>query len=77
MVSARAAVAEALEGRWVGVPLWGADDILAAIAAAGFAVVPEEPTETMIAALQSYATCSGHVEEGYRAMIASAQGPKP
>jgi hypothetical protein len=62
-----------------GEPLWlrfepeAAAD-LAALEAAGLAVVPVEPTEAMIDALQSYAVCSGYVPEGYAAMIAAAQG---
>jgi hypothetical protein len=47
--------------------------VLDMLAEKGFAVVPVEPTEKMIAALQSYAQCAGYVEEGYRAMIAAAK----
>jgi hypothetical protein len=68
-----------LEYLGTGTPLWrrfepeAAAD-LAALEAAGLAVVPVEPTEAMLDALQSYAVCAGYIEEGYAAMIASAQG---
>lgn len=56
---------------------WTDDDcaaaIVAAIDAAGFAVMPKEPTEAMMSALNGYAQCAGYVEEGYRAMIAAAK----
>ena len=38
----------------------------------GYVVVPAKPTDAMVSALQSYATCSGFIEEGYAAMIAAA-----
>ena len=46
---------------------------LAALDAAGLAVVPVEPTRKMIDALNGYAQCIGYVEEGYRAMLAAAK----
>ncbi len=47
--------------------------ILAALDAAGLAVMPKEPTRKMIDALNGYAQCVGYVEEGYRAMLAAAK----
>ena len=49
-----------------------ASNDIASIRASGYVVVPREPTEAMISALQSYAQCAGYIEEGYRAMIAEA-----
>ncbi len=47
---------------------------LAALDAAGLAVVPKEPTRKMIDALNGYAQCDdGYVEYGYRAMLAAAK----
>ncbi len=50
-----------------------ADAILAALDAAGLAVVPKEPTRQMIDALNGYAQCVGYIEDGYRAMVAAAK----
>jgi hypothetical protein len=50
-----------------------ADAILAALDAAGLAVVPKEPTRKMIDALNGYAQCVGYIEDGYRAMLAAAK----
>ena len=50
--------------------------ILAALDAAGLAVVPKEPTRQMIDALNGYAQCAGYIEEGYRAMVAAAKEGK-
>jgi hypothetical protein len=38
-------------------------------------MVPKEPTEEMITALNSWAQCEGYIEKGYAAMLAAA--PKP
>ena len=46
--------------------------VIAAIESAALCIVPREPTEGMIRALNSYAMCAGFIEEGYRAMIAAA-----
>jgi hypothetical protein len=49
-----------------------ADAILAALAAAGFAVVPRKPTERMKAALNGWAVCAGYIEEGWAAACDAA-----
>lgn len=46
-------------------------ELLAALDAAGFVVVPKVATEAMITALNSYALCAGYVDEGYVAMLAA------
>jgi hypothetical protein len=51
--------------------------ILAALDAAGLAVVPKEPTRKMIDALNGYAQCVGYIEDGYRAMVAAAKEGEP
>lgn len=44
---------------------------LAAIEASGYAVVPVEPTEAMLKALNEYAMCAGYIPEGYTAMLSA------
>jgi hypothetical protein len=50
--------------------------ILAALNAAGLAVVPVEPTRQMIHALRGYAQCAGYAPKTYRAMVAVEQATK-
>jgi len=49
---------------------------LAALNAAGLAVVPVEPTRQMIHALRGYAQCAGYTPKTYRAMVAVEQATK-
>lgn len=60
-----------------------ADAQLADLAAAGYAVVPVEPTEEMLGACRMYNPCQSAdgqcYDEGeiYRAMLAALRAPKP
>jgi len=49
---------------------------LAALDAAGLAVVPKEPTRQMIDALRGYAQRAGYAPKTYRAMVAVEQATK-
>lgn len=40
-----------------------------------YKLVPVEPTEEMLTALNRHAVCAGHIEAGYAAMLAVAPSP--
>jgi hypothetical protein len=67
------------DNQWKSVQRTLTDDagvILAALDAAGLAVVPKEPTRQMIDALRGYAQCAGYTPKTYRAMVAVEQATK-